>query len=309
MISSDVILAFQINSVICFALPLGLAVLLFIKGRRSVLLPMLAGAAAFVVSQFLLRLPLLNLLGQADWMRSLSANVWFSAIFAGLTAGLFEEFARFAGFQLLKYRRGWSDGVSFGVGHGGIEAILLVGLSNMNSVTVCRMINNGEYEPYMRRLGRTDEEIAEGIRQFSALVPTEVLMGGLERIFTMAIQIALTLLVLYAVRSGKFRYIWLAIGLHTLVDASVGILANAFGWTVYPLEAVIGVYAVLAVLFIFYSKRLLAPVDPKSTMAFLKLPDQPKPLTTEAQFEAAQKPDMPETLWKADPSAKEEKDE
>ena len=299
MVSSNVILAFQINCVVCLGVPLGLAVFLFVKGRRSVLLPMLTGAAAFVVSQFILRLPLLNLLGQADWMRPLNANVWFSALFAGLTAGLFEEFARFAGFKLLKYRRGWSDGVSFGGGHGGAEAILLVGLSNINAVTVCRMINNGEYEVFMRRAGHTDEEIAEGIRQFTSLVPAEVLMGGLERIFTMAIQIALTLLVLYAVRSGKFRYVWLAVGLHMLVDASAGLLANALGWNVYLVEAVIGVYAVLSVLFIFYSRKLLAPVDPKSTMAFLKLPDQPKPLTTGEQLEAAQKPEMPESPWRA----------
>ena len=51
-------------------------------------------------------------------------------IFLGFTAGLFESVGRWVGYKWwfrnsLPYD--WAHGVAFGIGHGGIEAVALVG--------------------------------------------------------------------------------------------------------------------------------------------------------------------------------------
>lgn len=304
MVPSSVIIALQINCVVCFALPVSLAILLFWKGRRSVIFPLLIGAVTFIVAQFILRIPFLNLLNQTEWMSALNKSAWFTVILSGVTAGVFEEFVRYGGLRILRYRHSWSDGAAFGVGFAGAEAILLTALSNMGMLTLCKMANTGEYEGYMRRLGRTEEEITEGLQSLTALVPAEVLMAGVERVCTMAIQIGLTLLVLYALREHKFRFVWLAVALHMVFDISIGLFASVAEWSVFAVEAAIAIFAVAAVWLTLRLRKLMTPIDPQSTMAFVKLPDQPNPLTAEPQFLAAQKPDMPDTLWGPDISHK-----
>ncbi|MDR0538038.1 MAG: YhfC family intramembrane metalloprotease [Tannerellaceae bacterium] len=57
-------------------------------------------------------------------------------------AGLFEETARFISFKILKKKyNGIGTGLAYGIGHGGIEAVLLAGLSMIVSIVFCIMIN------------------------------------------------------------------------------------------------------------------------------------------------------------------------
>lgn len=46
-----------------------------------------------------------------------------------------------------------------------------------------------------------------------------LMLGGLERVAALFLQIALSVLVFYAVRKAdKIKYLWIAMGIHTLVD-------------------------------------------------------------------------------------------
>src|SRR5512143_2957312 len=74
---------------------------------------------------------------------SASWQVIFSAVFLGLSCGLFEEWSRYAAYRWwAKEARSWRRGVMMGAGHGGMEAIilgLLVLLTFMNMVAVLDM--------------------------------------------------------------------------------------------------------------------------------------------------------------------------
>ena len=113
-------------------------VLIQIKYRKSVL-PFFMGAAAFIVSQLLLRTPLLQLvLPRFQWYVAMSVQNYYGYwIFLGMTAGIFEETARWICFRyLLKKRRRFSDGIVFGLGHGGAEALLITGIGYLNNFIV-----------------------------------------------------------------------------------------------------------------------------------------------------------------------------
>src|SRR5699024_8161099 len=111
-------------------LPLA-AFLYAIKTKRYI--PFLLGVLAFISSQVLIRIPLLEYL-QAHSSTYLMISVTHPVLFAvmiGLSAGVFEGLARFVMMYFLMKQRDWQSGFLFGAGHGGIEALLFVGLGSV----------------------------------------------------------------------------------------------------------------------------------------------------------------------------------
>ncbi len=254
MVDSAVITAFIVNTVICFGLPLGCILYLLIARKRA-FIPVLVGAAVFVVFQLIIRIPLIQyVLAPMDWWMDMVQHPWLYGIFLGLTAGLFEEFGRYIGYRaLLKGRSRWIDGFAFGVGHGGIEAMTLVGLANINNLVIAQMINSGQTDQLSALLpaGAAEQLIA----QMTAVQPFDIYLGGFERICAFIIQIALSILVLMAVRKRRLSLVWLAVLAHMLIDAPVVILPEVFGASIYDIEIFVAAVAVLALVFIILSRR------------------------------------------------------
>ena len=197
-----------IGIAVCYGLPI--AGLVFLMQRqKGAGKAFIWGALAFVVSQLMIRVPILQLvLPNFGWFAVMQLYPWRYGLFLGLTAGLAEETARWIAVRcLLKGKDTLRHGLAFGLGHGGIEAMLLIG-PNMAVGVV--MLLTGQ----------------------AALFPADwasVLVAAAERIFAMAFHVGASLLVLYGVRERKgFRYWVLAVVLHTLVDAAVVILPSRF---------------------------------------------------------------------------------
>lgn len=153
---------------------IGLPLLLFFYAyRQKKVMPFLLGSAAFLLSQILLRIPLLQYLGEnypAYTMMSMTNPILF-AIMIGLSAGLFEELARFILMTFLVKQRNFQAGFYFGAGHGGIEAVLIVG------IPVATLL----FSPTM------------------ALSSEMAFMGGIERFFAIVLHIGLSILILQAI--------------------------------------------------------------------------------------------------------------
>lgn len=141
------IISFIVNMVMTIGIPLGILIYFAIK-KKQFIKPFLVGALVFLVSQVVLRIPLLNgVLAKMDWFYNMSVlNPILYAVFLGLTAGIFEEVGRVIGFEAgLKKNRTWHDGIAFGLGHGGIEAIIFAGISSIQNLYVLFTLNNGTF--------------------------------------------------------------------------------------------------------------------------------------------------------------------
>jgi uncharacterized membrane protein YhfC len=113
-----------------FLLPVAAAVWLAMK-KEGYLKPLLCGVLTFVFFQGI-RLTLNELVVKPMPSMSLLAmtNPIGYYLFFGATAGLFEEGGRWIVMSLfMKNRRRFNDGIAFGIGHGGIEAIIVAGVS------------------------------------------------------------------------------------------------------------------------------------------------------------------------------------
>jgi Predicted membrane protein len=248
---STLSLIFLITSeLICFGFPIGLAVYLYKKDRISIK-AVLAGALAFVISQPILRIPLLKYCSTQMWYIEFSTNKLLLSLFLGLTAGLFEETARFIGLKyLLKNKLEWKNGIAFGIGHGGIEAILIVGLSLINYIIYAILINMGKFDTFTA--GKISQSAVYAIKNSMISAPSYMfLLGGLERIFAITAHIAFTMVVLYGVMNKKNIYLLYAILLHALLDAPIGLIKNSL-----LTEAYVFIFAVASFIFIIKSKNI-----------------------------------------------------
>ena len=215
------------GSFICFVLPIVGAVMLM-RRKKGTGKAFLFGMLAFIVSQPLLRLPLLQIvLPQYAWFAVLQMDPWRYSLFLGLTAGLFEETARWTAIRFfLKEKTDIEHGLSFGLGHGGAEAMLLVGLRFVNML-------------FLLITGR------------GALLPVGaemVFVSSLERLSAILFHTGASLLVMHGVRRKKARYLAIAILLHTLLDGPIVILQAVFGVGIAGIEAYASLLAVITLL-------------------------------------------------------------
>jgi len=161
-------------------------------------MPYLLGVLAFVSSQVLIRIPLLEFL-QTNSVNFIMFSIMqpvFYAIVLGLSAGIFEEIARFIMMNFFMKQRDWKSGFIFGVGHGGIEATLFVGIGALNIV----------------------------FTSMANVYSTDFFIGGIERLFAILLHIGLSIIVLQSVVQKRFIYVTLAITIHAFVNILAGIL-------------------------------------------------------------------------------------
>lgn len=246
-----------LNSLLMFAVPLVAAVILVRRYRLEWRL-FLIGAGTFAgalileipFNRFLLQpvLERLGLLGAVQGWALVS-----TAIIFGLVAGLFEEGARYVVYRRwLHSERRWTGGLLFGLGHGGMEAMLLGGLTLYASFQAIAY-RNAELAtilpPEHLVIARAQLDAYWGTTWYAAL------LGALERVFAIGIQISLAVMVLQVFVRRSHLWLLLAIAWHLLVDA-----VAVFGistWGIYITELIIGVMAVMSLVFLY----LLKPKD------------------------------------------------
>ena len=178
----------------------------------------LCGAAAFVASQ-VVRVPLLGALGLADAPTGVAVGA------AILTSGLAEEPARWLVLRALTRARSWADGVGFGLGHGGVEALLVVGIGAVSGVVL--LAGGDEIVAQVRAQDPAQADAlavqVAALREASAV---EVVLAVVERACAIVVHVALTLLVLQAVRRRRLRWLVVAVVAHCGFNAlALGVLA------------------------------------------------------------------------------------
>lgn len=168
------------------------------------------------------------------------------ALYGGLAAALFEELGRFLVFLLLlKHSREFGDGVSFGIGHGGIEAVLIGAIGAVNALVYAVMINNGTFEGNLNML--PPEQVSQLKERMLETGFSSYLLAGVERTAAIIMQVMFSVLVLFGVRSGEFKYVLYAIGLHLFIDFFVALYQVGTIKNIWVVETLIVVFALVSI--------------------------------------------------------------
>lgn len=230
--------------------PVVLLLVLCIRKKVSVV-PMFLGAAAFFVSQLCLRIPILRVLSAQSWFKAFALNTVPYIIMLSFTAGLFEESARYlcAGCFLKKHRL-FRDAISFGLGHGFCEVILLTGMAQINNIIYSAAINNGTFQTLTKAL-----PAAQGQQLLSTMLavrPEQVYLGILERVFAVTFHIFASVLIFKGAKEHKVHFYFFAIMAHTVFNI-VGVLLTQYV-NMWAGEGSMLIFAAAALFLIFKMK-------------------------------------------------------
>ena len=182
------------------------------------------GAACFALFALVLE-QLCHLLVRTFFPAVLSHTAAY-VIYGALAAGLFEETARLVGLRYLCRRTPEAlTGFAYGVGHGGLEAVYIGVLGMVNDLAVAAALNAGGAEALLA--GIPAEQLPLAKSQLAALAGTPApvfLAAGAERLITMALHIALSMLVWMAVTKRLPKWAWAAaVALHAGTDVVAGL--------------------------------------------------------------------------------------
>lgn len=213
------------------------------------------GGATFILSQ-VGHIPFNILVGQLFNTGVLPAPpqqyaLLFQSVFLGLSAGFWEEGARYAAYRWwAKDARFWSRGLMMGAGHGGIEAIVL-GILVLITYYAMIAIRNMDLSTLVPA---EQLELAQfQVTAYWSAAWYATLLGALERAFSVTVQLALSILVLQVFTRSRLFWLWIAIGWHALVDAVAVYSAAILG--MYVTELIIAVFALASLAFIFMLRQ------------------------------------------------------
>ena len=260
MIPVSTIAACCITLFVSLILPVLVLILFAAKHRKQgILSAWLLGAAGFFVTQILIRLPILTALQNQSWFLSFAQNHLFAYAFSlAFTAGLFELAGRFAVAKLMQKRLTLRRSLAAGLGHGGIEAMILIGITYINNLAYIAMINSGGFDAVVAQtaaLGVDVSQLELIKQQLLTASPALFLLAGLERVLAMTGHVAMSMLVCYGVAHRKVSIcLLLCLGIHTLMDLTAGISLVLPQNAAYPI--IYAILTLMAVLSLFVIREL-----------------------------------------------------
>ena len=225
--------AYIVTVAIEILLPIILAIIIWKKFKVSWAIFFL-GMVLFLAS--LIRIPLNTYLGgllQSNFRGEIFYILY--GVMAGLTAGIFEEGVRCIAFGAVIKPRDYYKGVMYGIGHGGGgESMIFIGLTTLANFIIFKFF------PSILPIN-----IVPQIAQMAWYMP---LVGALERILAIAIQIAFSVLIMYAFMSRKYYIIFVTIIFHAIVDLAAFYTNYKFG--MWYSELSVFIFAVIGIVII-----------------------------------------------------------
>jgi len=251
VVSQSIIISTIVAMVFCILFPI-ISVIYFKKKEQFSMKTVFIGTLGFFLFAMVLEQILHSVVIST---RIIKLNTITFAIYGALAAGVFEEVGRFVMFKFfLKGNRQWKDGLGYGLGHAGIETILVGALSYLNALIMSLAVNSGTINDLLKNQAATSIETVKNSLINATLIGTS--MGIFERIFAFIIQIALTFIVLYAIRERKNIYLFVAILIHALIDFAPALYQIKFITNLYLIEGIVFIFAVVGFMFIIKSKSL-----------------------------------------------------
>ena len=134
----------------------------------------LIGAGVFLLFALVLETILHQVVLKGAIGPTITGNVWYYALYGGLAAGIFEETGRFLAmkFLLKDEPSGAKTAVAYGIGHGGIEMLIIFGFSMVSNLVIASMINLGQADTILSALPADTQAQMQGtFAQFETSTP------------------------------------------------------------------------------------------------------------------------------------------
>ena len=232
MVSGTAILFMWITLFISLILPVILLIVYAVKNKgQKIVSAWFLGAAGFFVLQMLVRIPVLNILSMQPGFQTFAENNYVVYILLlGFTAGLFEVVGRLVVAKIMAKNLTYERSIAAGLGHGGIEAMLLIGMTYINNLLYAALINSGAFDMVVEQTEAMGVDATALFAAKDALLTTPAYLFGLagyERLLTIICHTAMSLLVCYFVyKKQTMKGVLIALVIHTILDSVSGLISG-----------------------------------------------------------------------------------
>ena len=143
MVSTASMIAIIITLFITLIAPIIVWIVYGVKNKgKGVWKALALGVAGFVLLQMIIRVPILSIVSMLPGYGTFVMEHYaLYCLILAFTAALFEVVARFGVAKILQKKINYQQGVAAGLGHGGIEGILILGITYVNNLIYVIMIN------------------------------------------------------------------------------------------------------------------------------------------------------------------------
>lgn len=221
MFSNTIIASMIICGLLCIIIPIGAMIIYKVKNKDVKISSFFIGAAVF----FLFALVLEQIM-HYFMLPVVSGSTVTYVIYGVLAAGIFEETGRFAAFKtVMKNRNDPREAIMFGLGHGGIEAVILAGVLLLSYAATAVMTNQMGLEAMVTMSSGGNAETAELVRTqletMAAVGLGSIIVNVPERIIAMTLHTALSVIVFESARVKGKGYLYpVCILLHAVFDVA-----------------------------------------------------------------------------------------
>ena len=159
---------------VAFLVPIGL--FLYLRRRGADIAPFFVGCIVFALFALTLESLAHRLILGSSLGERIQGDTLLFALYGGAMAALFEETGRLLAFKTLLRKRVQEgrdiDALMYGAGHGGMEAMLIVGSAMVNNIVYSVMINTGRSAELITSAGETLAPTVEAAIQTLLTTPS-----------------------------------------------------------------------------------------------------------------------------------------
>lgn len=224
MVSNFSIVAMVITLLVTLVMPIVVWIVYVLKNKeKKVGGAVVLGAAGFFVMQIVIRVPILNAVALLPgYVEFVTGHYVLYCLILAFTAGLFELIARYVVAKILAKKLTFEHGIAAGLGHGGIEAVVLIGMTYVNNILYSVMINTGTFDTVVAQAAALGVDTSTLLMLKEQLISSSsflFLLAGYERVLTVIFHVAMSLLVCYFVsRKKDLVGIGICLVAHTMID-------------------------------------------------------------------------------------------
>lgn len=215
--SSETISAFFTAGLLALLIPIAAVVIFKKKNKKVKLRYAFIGAGTFAVAVLILEQLLHSVM-----LSFVSGSTILYVLYSTLCAGIFEETARYIVFRYFcKKELDPKNAVMYGLGHGGFEAIMLVGVNMLSYGVLAVSINTLGTNFLFDNIPSAESQLvlAQQLAALSQVGMSDAIMSVVERLIAMTFHTAASVTVFASVKlKGKKWLFPISILLHALMD-------------------------------------------------------------------------------------------
>lgn len=245
MISTMNLAAMLASGIITILTPIILLIFWCVK-KKAKLMPALGGILIFMVfARTLEMIPHMFFIFSGNGIsKAITGNPMLYALYGGLMAGIFEETGRLVAFRFLaKNYSGKENAVTYGIGHGGFEAMSVVGFGFIQYFTIARMINDGSMATTLAAAsGQELASLKEVVTFISSLTAATCAVNVIDSLCSLILSIALSVILYHSFTTPGKKWLFpIAILLHAGLSIFAG-LAQTNALPLFLTEAMAVIY-------------------------------------------------------------------